>query len=195
VSESPIEQAADQAVDPATEPSAEQAIVRLERPDDADQICAVHRQAFGQDAEGQLVDALRRDGDHRVSLVAEVDAGGRRTLIGHVLFGRLDIVEAATTGLTPSLALAPVAVLPEWQRKGIGSRLIRRGLETCREAGFRSVVVLGSAQYYGRFGFRPELAARFECVYAGEHLMALELVPGGLPASGKIEYPLAFSEL
>ena len=183
--------------------------IRPERSTDAQAIREIHRAAFGQDAEARLVDALRQSGDARLSLVAEAeDAPG--SIVGHVLYCRLDLLDSdlldsegdpqGVDGIQPqrnteSLALAPLAVLPSWQRRGIGSQLVREGLEICRSAGYGSVIVLGFPQYYCRFGFSVKLAARFECVYAGEHLMALELMPGGLPRHGRIEYPGAFGDL
>ena len=79
----------------------------------------------------------------------------------------------------PALALAPMAVLPELQRQGIGSALVKKGLEACRQQGHRVVVVLGHAHFYPRFGFSPKLAAHLESPFSGsDSFMALELVPG-----------------
>src|SRR5215831_17208082 len=99
--------------------------VRAETPEDREAIRAVNRQAFGQEDEARLVDALRDGGYARLSLVAE--EGGR--VVGHVLFSDLPIETRA--GTLHALTLAPVAVLPDRQRRGIGSRLIREGLRVC----------------------------------------------------------------
>ena len=105
---------------------------------------------------------------------------------------------AATTGVLPALALAPMAVLPEWQRQGIGSMLVRAGLDLCREAGHEIVIVLGHPEFYPRFGFSADLARPLTSPYssAGDAWMALELVPGALRrVAGEVRYPLPFSTL
>jgi putative acetyltransferase len=114
---------------------------------DHEEIRQVNRQAFAQVAEARLVDALW-DGDHvRAWLGAEQDG----QIVGHVLFSNLPIVTEA--GVIGALALAPLAVLPQWQHRGIGSALVRRGLDVCKEQGHRIVVVLGHPDFYRRFGF------------------------------------------
>ena len=140
--------------------------------------------AFGRADEADLVDALREAGDIAVSLVAAED--GRP--IGHVLFSRLGAP-------FPALALGPVSVRPERQRDGIGSRLIRAGLEDATRGGCLGVFVLGEPAYYGRFGFERALASGFQSPYSGPYLMACAL-GGGLPVTtGRIEYPPAFAGL
>lgn len=146
--------------------------------------------AFGQDAETRLVDALRDQGYSRVALVAE--AGGN--VVGYALFSDLPIETAS--GTLAALALAPMAVLPGCQRRGIGSRLIREGLRLAAERGHRIVVVLGHRDYYPRFGFSVELARPLASPYAGDSFMALELVTGALAGvRGEVRYPPPFSEL
>jgi putative acetyltransferase len=147
----------------------------------------VNRLAFGRDAEARLVDQLRDEGHARLSLVAEDD--GRA--IGHILFSALliqrefDMVEA--------LALAPVAVVPDRQRQGVGAALVRAGLERCRVLGHGIVVVLGDPAWYPRFGFSAELAAPLTCEYSGPALMALELTAGALSGVvGELQYPAPF---
>ena len=97
-------------------------------------------------------------------------------------------------GTIPSLALAPMAVLPEFQNQGIGSALVRRGLEMCREKGHKIVVVVGHPQYYPRFGFSPQLAADLASPFSGkDFFMALELVSGALDGvKGRVQYPPPF---
>ena len=160
--------------------------IRKESSADHAAVRHVNCQAFERDAEADLVDALRAESFARLSLVAELE--GR--VVGHVLFSDLPIV--TPKGAVPALALAPVAVLPEHQRRGVGSALVRRGLEICRDEGHRVVVVLGHPTYYPRFGFSAELAERLEAPYSGPAFMALELVPGAL-VDGKVEYPPPFS--
>ena len=153
-------------------------------------IRAVNRLAFGGDDEARLVDALRDGGYARLSLVAEID----RQIVGHILFSDLLIVTPAET--VPALALAPMAVLPDHQRQGIGSELVRRGLAVCRELGHSIVIVLGHPDFYPRFGFSAELASKLQSAYSGDSFMALELVAGALGGrDGEVLYPPPFGEL
>jgi putative acetyltransferase len=161
--------------------------VRPERPGDAEAIRHVHRLAFGQEDEGRLVDGLRAGGHVRLSLIAEEEG----QIIGHILFSDLPIL--TTAGTVPALALAPLAVVPAWQRHGIGSLLIREGLRTCAEQGHRIVVVLGHRDYYPRFGFSAALARPLKAPFAGESFMALELVKRALDGvAGEVRYAPPF---
>jgi len=160
---------------------------RLERPEDAAAIYEVVAAAFGRADEARLVDKLRSGGFARVSAVAVA----RGKIVGHVLFSELRIEGPQSE--RSALALAPLAVLPEFQNLGIGSSLARFALEECRRARHRLVFVLGHLGYYPRFGFSVERARGFECEYAGDHFMALELAPGALEgARGRIVYPAPF---
>jgi putative acetyltransferase len=163
-------------------------IVRPECKTDQEAIRYVNRLAFGQDQEARLVDALRDGGYFRVSLVAE--QVGR--VVGHILFSDLPIL--TRVGTAPALALAPMAVLPELQNQGVGSALVRNGLEACRRQGHRVVVVLGHAHFYPRFGFSPKLAANLDSPFSGgDSFMALELAPGALDGVvGRVQYPPPF---
>jgi len=162
-------------------------VIRPEIPADHAAIREVNRLAFGGGDEARLVAALRAGGYVRVSLVAE--EGGR--VVGHILFGDLPIVTAV--GTVEALALAPLAVLPSHQRRGIGSLLVREGLRACREAGHRIVVVLGHPEYYPRFGFSAGLAWRLKSPFSGPAFMAAELVPGALEGvGGEVRYPPPF---
>lgn len=140
--------------------------------------------AFGGTDEALLVDRLRRDGDAAIELVAE--AGGQ--VVGHALFSPMGAPFRA-------LALAPLAVAPARQRRGIGDSLVREGLRLARSGGWDGVFVLGDPRYYGRFGFEAALAEGFACTYAGPHLMARSL-GAELPAhSGTLTYAGAFAAL
>jgi putative acetyltransferase len=162
-------------------------LVRAERPADRVAIRAVNSQAFGREDEAGLVEALGDGGYARLSLVAEE---GER-VVGHLLFSDLPIL--TSTGTLSALALAPLAVLPDRQRQGIGSRLVREGLRACLAAGHRVVVVLGHADYYPRFGFSARLAESLQAPFSGPSFMALELVPGALQGvRGKVCYPPPF---
>jgi putative acetyltransferase len=123
-------------------------IIRSERPEDVAQIRRVEERAFGRRAEADLVDTLRRVSPDAVSLVAEDGV-----VVGHVLFTPV-IVEGERQQLL-GMGLAPMAVLPDRQREGIGSLLVRRGLEVLRNRGCPFVVVVGHPKFYPRFGFEP----------------------------------------
>ena len=164
--------------------------VRLETANDLVAIREVNTQAFGGPTEAVLVDALRRDGLVIASLVAE-DNG---VVVGHILFSRLFI--HGDTSKTLAVALAPMAVVPGRQRCGIGSMLIRGGLETCRRLGERIVLVVGHPSYYPRFGFSHALTSNLRSPYDGEAFMALELRRGALEGViGDVRYPPAFAEV
>ncbi len=166
-------------------------LIRLENDQDHDAVRNVNRLAFGQDAEARLVDALHSGGFAPVSLVAEMDS----QVVGHIMFSDLNII--TETGTLAALALAPTAVLPTFQRQGIGSALVHRGLEVCKQQGYRIVVVLGHADFYPRFGFSAKLAECLDSPYGGgpSH-MATELVPGSLKGVvGKVVYSPPFADL
>ena len=160
--------------------------VRVETPDDFAAVRTVVSEAFGQADEADLVERLREDGEVVASLVAERDDA----IVGHVLFSRLPIV--AGDREIAGAALAPVAVLPKFQRQGVGSALTRRGLRHCAESGSEAVVVLGHPAYYPRFGFSTALAERLDAPFSGAAFMALELVPGALADGGAVRYAAAF---
>ncbi|MFJ5231593.1 GNAT family N-acetyltransferase [Kitasatospora sp. NPDC088391] len=167
---------------------------RVELPSDAAETRRVHMAAFPGPEEADLVDALRRDTAWlpALSLVA-VDE--REVVIGHALLTRLKI------GHGKGLALAPVAVAPEWQRKGVGAAVVRAALAAAAEAGESAVVVLGDPDYYGRFGFVPAAGHRisgpFEVPEAYFQVLALpgpDGTPQGLP-HGVCRYPAPFAEV
>lgn len=165
-------------------------IIRPENTSDLDAIRQVNRLAFAQEDEGRLVDALRDGGYIRLSLVAQ----NEERVVGHILFSDLPII--TDTGTVPALALAPLAVMSEFQRQGIGTELVRRGLHLCRARGHRIVVVLGHPHFYRRFGFTLELAQPLLSPFRGAAWMALELVRGALDrVDGRVEYPPPFGLL
>lgn len=141
--------------------------IREERPDDIEAIREVNDHAFGQELEGKIVDALRANGAALISLVATIN--GR--VVGHIMFSPASIGELSGAGL------APMAVLPEHQRHGIGSKLIEAGNERLKDAGCAFIIVLGHPDYYPRLGFRPavELGIRCEWEVPAEAFMILVL--------------------
>jgi putative acetyltransferase len=127
--------------------------VRDEQPADLAAIRAVNDAAFDQPLEGRIVDALRAHGAARLSLVAEVE--GR--VVGHILFSPV------TSASAEGLGLGPMAVTPDWQRRGVGGALIEAALARLRAAGCPFVVVLGHHEYYTRFGFVPASRHGLRC--------------------------------
>ncbi len=165
-------------------------IIRPETAADHAAIREVNRLAFGSEGEARLVDALRDGGYARISLVAEED--GR--IIGHILLGVLTVTTPQEE--IEALSLAPMAVVPSHQRKGIGSSLVSEGLRACREAGHRIVIVLGHPEFYPRFGFSARLAEPLRSPYSGPAFMAVELVPDALKGiEGEVRYPPPFEGL
>ncbi|MGE0605742.1 MAG: GNAT family N-acetyltransferase [Pirellulales bacterium] len=164
------------------------AILRPETPADQSAIWAVHRSAFDSAAEADLVNALRDGGYARVSVVAEV-AG---MVVGHILFSELRI--ATASGRIDALSLAPLAVLPDHQRQGIGTLLVNAGLRMCHKQGHTIVAVLGQPDYYTRFGFSAQLAKPLVSPFGhSEAWMATELVPGALNGvAGEVQFPPPF---
>jgi putative acetyltransferase len=165
--------------------------VRAEKEADKVAIQALTDAAFGTPAESGLVAAVRVQARPVISLVADDGVA----IVGHIMFSPVALPGYPELRI---MGLAPMAVLPEQQRKGIGSVLVRTGLERCRRLGFGAVVVLGHPEYYPRFGFSP--AARFGlgCDYRvpEEAFMAMELQPGYLhDAAGTIKYHAAFSNM
>ena len=161
--------------------------VREATPVDVEAIRTVNRAAFGQDDEGELIDRLRDDGDALVEFVA-ITAG---TIVGHILFSPLAVDDGGGKAI-PAAALAPVAVLPSHQRAGVGSALIRHGLEACRARGVATVIVLGHPDYYPRFGFSADAASHLSAPFSGPAFMALELAPGALRHARSVRYAAAF---
>ena len=149
-------------------------VLREEKAGDLEAIRAIHTQAFNRPDEGRLVDALRDAGLTRLSLVALVSSAPA----GHILFS--EIVLKTAKDPVSALALAPVAVRPEFQRRRLGRALILAGLRRVRELGHRIVLVLGEPEYYGRFGFTVELARGVRSPWSGPHYMGLEFEPGAL---------------
>jgi putative acetyltransferase len=143
--------------------------------------------AFGRTDEAQLVDRLRAEGVVLASLVAELE----KCIVGHILFSRMFI--ETVSGPIPAAALAPMAVLPEYQHQGVGGRLISSGLNFLRASGERVVIVLGHPDYYPRFSFSCGKTLSLESPFPPDAFMAMELSPGALAGiRGKVRYPAAF---
>ena len=162
-------------------------VIREREPADDEAIRRLNDGAFGSSLEAKIVEDLRKARLAAIELVA-VEEG---EIVGHILFSALKVT--FDEELIPTLALAPMAILPGRQRHGIGSRLVRHGLALARQHEWWAVIVLGHPDYYPRFGFSAALAKPLAAPYSGEAFMALELVPGALSgAGGRVVYPPAF---
>ena len=143
--------------------------------------------AFGTHTEATLVDVLRTSDDDFISLVAEFG----NDVVGHICFSRVVIEGAAAT--TRVSALAPLAVRPHDQRRGIGSMLVASGLDECRRRRIDAVFVVGDPRYYSRFGFvaASDCGVRCEFEVANDAFRLIELRRGAV-SGGLLKYPAAF---
>jgi putative acetyltransferase len=159
--------------------------LRDESSDDHEAVRLLHLASFPGPGEADLVDRLRGDGDAVISLVA-IEG---RVLSGHVVLSKMAAPFRA-------LGLGPVAVLPDWRRKGIAAALIRDGIKRAKYDGWAGIFVLGDPNYYERFGFESKHAHGFDSPYAGPHFMALPLNGDELPLRyGRLDYAPAFAAL
>jgi putative acetyltransferase len=142
--------------------------VREEDPDDVAAVRDLNRRAFGQDQESNIVDALRANGAALLSLVATLND----RVVGHIMYSR-----AVIGGSVRGAALGPMAVLPEFQRQGIGSELVEAGNQKLKDSGCPFIIVVGHADYYPRFGFRPASEHGIQCEWdvPGDVFMLLVL--------------------
>lgn len=164
--------------------------IRSAEPRDYDAIRKVNDDAFEGMQESALVARLRGEGAAAIDLVALEE----EQVLGHILLSPLFLEVSGEP--RKALALAPMAVAPAWQRKGIGTALVEEAVRCARAGGWEAVIVLGHPDYYRRFGFSPEPLHGFEAPFSGAAFMALELVPGVLKGSpGCIRYGKAFEEV
>lgn len=162
--------------------------IRFEQPGDIEKIREVNLQAFETETEANLVEALRNADVELISLVAEENG----EVIGHILFSPVILGDLKIMGL------APMAVLPDRQNKGVGTKLVKAGLQDCEKAGYEAVVVLGHAGYYPRFGFVPSenFGIKSEYDVPPEVFMVKELREGALKgAAGTVKYHPAFNQV
>lgn len=167
--------------------------IRQETFRDFEAVADVIRSAFNQEDEVILVKNLRLSKEYipELSLIALKDD----LIIGHILFSKILI--KLKTSETSALSLAPLSVRPEFQKKGVGSKLIEKGLEVCKKKGFKVVCVLGNENYYLRFGFR--LSTEYDIYPPNEewnkHFFVKELIPDSLGnVKGKVIFPSEFGE-
>jgi putative acetyltransferase len=164
--------------------------IRAEQLGDIDSVHQVNVRAFGRESEANLVARLRGSASTFSFVAIELDR-----VIGHIFFSLVTIDGECEREIL-ILGLAPVAVMPEYQGKGIGSLLIRQGLEKCTQLGTQAIVVLGAPEYYQRFGFMSAKKHGLRCEYdvPDEAFMVLELVQGALKnCAGIVKYRPEFS--
>ena len=167
-------------------------LIRPEQPGDFESVHALLLASFGREVEARLVDRLRASGKIFLALVAEENA----RILGHVVFSK--VVTNAEGGELGALALAPLAVMPAFQRLGIGSALVSAGLERCRLERQARVPVRGDPVYYARFGFVPAVRFGLKCPFPArdDTFMAIEIEPGAFAGvSGMVRYGHEFDDL
>ncbi len=167
-------------------------IVHAETAEDYPAVRQINELAFGGSDEAVLVDKLRAVADPQISLVAVKDGH----VVGHIFFSPVSIEISDAASL--ALGLAPMAVLPQYQKQGIGSQLVREGLKECQRMGCNVVVVLGHPEYYPRFGFVPAKQKELSCEYPvpDEVFMVAELKPEALDGRrGLVKYLPEFSDV
>lgn len=150
--------------------------IRTEKPEDVEAVRNVNIAAFWRETEANLVDRLRGIASTFSFVAVQSDR-----IVGHLFFSPVAVAGKCPSNLS-ILGLAPVAVLPDYQRQGIGTLLIREGLKECARSGFGAVVVLGHPDFYPRFGFIPASRKSLRCEYdvPDEAFMVLELANGAL---------------
>ena len=163
-------------------------LIRNAKADELRTICHIHKEAFEGASEAKLVELLHCNRKANPSLVVTV-AG---EIVASVVFSPVTVTTAPKE--SNIAGLGPVAVLPEYQRRGIGSRLIRAGLDACRAAQYGAVVVLGNPQFYLRFGFLPAMDYGLSNQYVQDaHFMIRELHANVLSnVSGMVRYSAEF---
>lgn len=165
--------------------------VRRAKPEDNEQITVIYEQAFDTDAEATLVEALRTSGVPSVSLVYE---DGDK-VVGHILFTQVDLVGDESE--IKIAGLGPMGVLPRYQYNGVGSSLVKAGLDECKTEGYGAAVVLGYTSFYPKFGFVPSIEFGITSTFnvPEDVFMAQELLPGALQGKqGTVRFHQAFDE-
>jgi putative acetyltransferase len=169
-------------------------LTREESASDFKHVFAIHAAAFDTDDESRLVDTVRTSSDQLVSLVAiagEDRLGGE--VIGHILVSPVRIDNAPDDVLY--MALGPMAVRPDFQRQGVGARLVLNALDACRELGAAAIFVLGHPEYYPRLGFEhvSSLGLFYKSEAFAPTFFGLELKPNALTdRAGEVHYHEAF---
>jgi len=166
--------------------------IRPEQARDFDTVRALLLASFGNEAQARLADRLRASGKIASALVAEE----KERILGYIVFSK--IVAGSEGGEVSALALAPLAVVPAFQRLGIGSALVSAGLERCRSERHSRLLLLGDPAYFARFGFAPAKRFGLKCPFPADEnsFMAIELEPGAFASvSGTVRFGHEFDDL
>lgn len=168
--------------------------IRSEDIKDIHGIRVLNQSAFvNGENEARLVELIR-DSENFIPDLSLVAVDEKGEIIGHILFSIISLL--SKKGVIPTIALAPMAVKPEYQNSGIGSALVKKGLNKCKSLGYQHVFVLGHPNFYPKFGFQPSKIFGVNAPFPvpDEVFMAIELEQGSLNGlEGKIEYPPAFN--
>jgi putative acetyltransferase len=165
--------------------------IRAETPQDERRIAEVTTQAFGKEREARIVEEIRGSDNYvaELSLVAELDG----EIVGHVLLSYVGL----TGRERRVLELGPISVAPEYQGTGIGSALVREALRRADDRGEPLVLVLGHADYYPRFGFRPARELGItppDPTIPDEVFLAIPLRAYDRALNGRVIFPPAFAD-
>lgn len=166
--------------------------IRSEKLEDINSIRQVNLAAFEQSNEAALVDKLRSNCKDFISFVAEED----NQLVGYIFFTPVKV--ETKKGIVEGMGLAPMAVLPEYQKKGIGAKLIEKGVEELKNRGCPFVVVLGHAEYYPKFGFEVASKYGIRCKWeVPDEAFMVKILDGSSTASlkGKVKYHSEFDKM
>jgi putative acetyltransferase len=169
--------------------------IRPENPSDLEKISEINNFSFGQENEGKLV-SLIRNSPHFIPTLSLV-AVKNGEVAGHILFSEV-MIETSKGAIVNTIGLALMAVTPELQNQGIGSALVKAGLERCKELGYEHIVVLGHLEFYPRFGFEPSVKFGINPPFPVPEnvFMVLELTEGALDGiEGTVKYSQAFNEV
>jgi predicted N-acetyltransferase YhbS len=166
--------------------------IRQEVNKDYKRVYEITKLAFGQEKESKLIEKVRKGPNFvpELSLVAEKD----NEIVGHILFSKMKIVGESEY---ETLMLAPLAVIPELQKQGIGGKLIKKGIEKAIELGFDSIIVVGHKDYYPKFGFQKASKWGIKCPFEVPDgaFMAIELTENALEnKAGVVQFPEEFME-
>lgn len=172
--------------------SAQTISIRSESKEDIQKIYLIHKQAFGQENESALIDALRETSlyDPKLSLLAIID----EKPVGHILFYPLTV--ETTNGFINTLGLVPLGVITEFQKQGVGTKLVEEGIKVAKSFGYTSVFVVGNPHYYQRFGFELVKGITNNIHEPNDRVMFLELEKDSLKnVQGVLHYPKEFEGL
>ncbi len=169
-------------------------LIRQETSQDQKEVYSVNAFAFKREDESKLINKLRST-EHFIPELSLVAVDDER-IVGHILFTKIHV--KAKDEVYQVLSLAPMSVLPEYQGKGIGQKLIHQGLASARKIGYPAVLVLGHPKYYPKAGFKKASNWKIQCPFPApdEAWMALELLPNGLAQKeGVAVFPDVFNEV